>query len=114
MKKRDRIHQVKRWLAATSPTEPPTRLRVVKRMPKDHQKDVGLWDPNTSIIYLLESASISEMIYSLIHEWAHARTEAEGPIEMRVDDGHDEAFDLERGRIERRFRQGGQEDSEGF
>lgn len=109
--KRERVHQVARWLREVFPPSYPTRV-IVRSLSKKHE---GLcrfvadsdtdWRCVISVdVGLTRSAALS----ALLHEWAHARTPRAGTVEeLRAAGGdaawHDDEFYLELGRIERRF-----------
>jgi hypothetical protein len=106
--KRERIHQIKRWLEDTFPVDPlEVRLRV-ESMPKIYRGAEGVceWNKDETgvLIRVAKELPLSSGIYSLLHEWAHARTDVH----------HDDEFYLELGRIEREFWGGGSENSRGY
>ena len=72
--KRDRLHQIHRWLQYTHPTKRTTRLRICKKMPKGFKDcDGAVWfeDPKSPIIRINAKISRSACISTLIHEYAH-------------------------------------------
>tara|TARA_R100001244_G_C5076964_1_gene112859 strand:+ start:62 stop:421 length:360 start_codon:yes stop_codon:yes gene_type:complete len=106
-KKRKRLGQIMRWLELEFPTIYPVRLRVEK-MPKEYKDCHGTYHCPTerckaALIRLNKKDSLSTQIETLLHEWAHARTDPDSLSSERKHGGHVNRFYLEFGRIERTF-----------
>lgn len=73
LSKRDRLHQIHRWLQYRHPSKNTTRLRVCGIMPVGFKDCEGaVWFDNRSpLIRLNDKMSRSNLIYTLIHEYAH-------------------------------------------
>mgnify|MGYP001219250257 FL=1 len=108
-KKRSRLGQIKKWLEIEFPTKHEVRLRV-ERMPAEHRDCHGTYHCPTvnglpAMIRLKKKNSISTQIETLIHEWAHARTDPDASLCEKKHGGHTNEFYLEYGRIERKLMQ---------
>lgn len=113
-RKVDRVRQVARWLDEKFPLPWPRRLEIHKNM----KPDPG--EPKSTILYgdcdvfpgplirirVNARRARHEMVETLLHEWAHARTIKPPKLErQRLEDGksHDDEYWLEYGRIYRLF-----------
>ncbi len=101
--KRNRLHQIHRWLIVQFPARRPVRLRIVKTMPADFAGCLGGWDPETRIIYIIATVNRSHSNETLMHEWAHVVREDWSKAIEDGDEGHDAFFSLLYGRIEEEF-----------
>ena len=102
---RDRCHQVKRWLEIEFPVDRNVRLRVEALTKDSHPDDIAqCFTGRPALIRIKKGRPLGESIESVIHEWAHLRTERFGAFWIREGDGHDEHFYLEEGKIKIAFR----------
>jgi hypothetical protein len=111
---RDRCHQIHRWLKIEYPTKKGTRLRVVKRMPKElgHKCDgVIVFDVSPPLIWVNGNGSRSSMIYTVLHEYAHALLADRHPRDWKAIE-HSDPFYRILGMLERRFFSGGDKESQ--
>ncbi len=105
-KKRRRISAIKSWLAIQFPTKYEVMLRVAE-MPKEYRDCLGTYngpcDSPRAMIRISKRISLSQQIDTLLHEWAHARTDPDAEGCSKWHGGHVNEFYLEYGRIERAF-----------
>jgi hypothetical protein len=105
-KERRRIAKILKWLKGNFPGKKPVRLFVCK-MPKDETDCAGVYyppvDSKSAFIRLNKDQTVSEKIYTLLHEWAHHRIDPLAESVERDHGGHPNAFYLEYGRIERAY-----------
>ena len=90
--KRDRLHQIHRWLIHEYGKK--SRLRVEK-LPKDHRDCLGYVDlePRIPLIRISKYISRSEAISVLLHEYCHVLSHYKhGPHWYRNHEGHDQKF----------------------
>ncbi|MBE85131.1 MAG: hypothetical protein CME21_21455 [Gemmatimonadetes bacterium] len=105
-KGRRRILKIKRWLADNFPGKYPVRV-IVSRMPKGLEDCLGAYvppyDSKYSTVWICKRSSQSQKIETLLHEWAHCRTDPDAEKSECLHGGHTNAFYLEYGRIERAY-----------
>ena len=102
---RDRCKEVVAWLRRTFPPPVPVVLRVVDSIPEKYGECLGIcvWsDDYTSATLWVRETSRSETLSTVMHEYTHVLTSGEGEC-----DGHDDAFYLKLGEVERAFHYGG-------
>lgn len=102
---RDRCHQIHRWLKLEFPTSLGTRLRVVKKMPMEFGNMCDgaiVFDSPPPMIYINGQASRSTMIYTVLHEYAHALLADRHPEDFRALE-HSDPFYRILGMLERKF-----------
>ena len=90
--KRDRLHQIHRWLIYVFGRK--SRLRVEK-LPKDSSHCLGYVEIGSGIplIRISKFLSKSESIVVLLHEYCHVLSHYEhGPHWKRRSEGHDKKF----------------------
>jgi predicted metallopeptidase len=90
--KRDRLHQIHRWLIYTYGRK--SKLRVEK-LPKTEKECLGYVEigSGTPLIRVSKFLSKSESIAVLIHEYCHVLSHYKhGPHWKRQYDGHDKKF----------------------
>lgn len=90
--KRDRLHQIHRWLIYTYGRK--SKLRVEK-LPKTEKECLGYVEigSGTPLIRVSKFISKSESIAVLIHEYCHVLSHYKhGPHWKRQYDGHDKKF----------------------
>ena len=113
LRKRDRVHQVFRWLKATHPTQRKVRLRIESVMPKGYRDCVGVASLSGSpLIQISKKATRSASIYCLMHEYAHVLF-YERDTGYSGDD-HSDPFYRILGVIERSWLSGGDKESAKF
>jgi Zn-dependent peptidase ImmA (M78 family) len=113
LKKRDRVHQVFRWLKDRHPVEGEVRLRIESVMPKSMKDCEGaVWLSEAPLIRINGKQTRSACIYCLLHEYAHVIV-YERDTEYPGDD-HSDSFYRALGVVERSWLNGGEEDSQKF
>lgn len=113
LRKRDRVHQVFRWLKSTHPTRGKTRLRIESVMPRGYRDCVGIASlSDSSLIQISRKSTRSASIYCLMHEYAHVIF-YERDTEYSGDD-HSDRFYRILGVIERSWLAGGEKESTEF
>ena len=113
LNRRDRAHQVLRWLRATHPTQRHVRLRVESRMPKGYRDcHPAVWLDSSPLIRLDANQTRSSLVYGLLHEWGHIVVYERDP--HYEGDDHSDAFYRALGVIERSWLNGGERDSTEF
>jgi hypothetical protein len=110
LKKRDRIHQVFRWLKHRHPTEGDVRLRLESVMPKGYRDCHGIASlSDSSLIQVSRKLTRSAAIYCLFHEYAHVIIYERDPEYTGGD--HSDSFYRALGVVERSWLDGGEKDS---
>ena len=102
LRKRERVRQVFRWLQAEFPTRyDPVRLRI-EQMPKyARDSEAMAFCEQPGLVRLSAKLRRGEMVYCLLHEWAHLRVERINARQDRTHaDHHSPKFWLEYGRLE--------------
>ena len=102
--RRDRLHQIFKWLSDEFPHDTAVRLRCPQVMPKSMNGCYGVcvWNAKNEAMLWVGPTSKSMAISTLLHEYAHVLTDGRGSA-----DGHGEEFYVTMGRIERAFYYGG-------
>jgi len=112
---RDRCHQVHRWLQDKFRLPRGTRLRVVRRMPKEHGDKcdgVIIFDKSPALIWVNANRSRSTMIYTVLHEYAHAILEDRHRDWKSLE--HSDPWYRVLGIVERRYFDGGEKESRAY
>ena len=113
--KRDRLHQIHRWLVYAFGRK--SRLRV-ERLPKDSSGCLGYVEIGSGIplIRVSKYLSKSESIVVLLHEYSHVLSHyTHGPHWERNNEGHDKKFYSILCEVENKyFYEGGNADSADF
>lgn len=103
---RRRLLKIKNWLVDNFPGKYPVRV-IVQSMPRDMEDCFGTYVPpessKYSTIWISSDLVQSQKIETLIHEWAHYRTDPDADRHGQRYGGHTNAFYLEFGRIEREY-----------
>ena len=113
LKKRDRVHQVLRWLKHKHPTQGNVRLRLESVMPKGYRDCHGVASlSDSSLIQVSRKLTRSAAIYCLLHEYAHVIIYERDPEYTGED--HSDSFYRSLGVLERSWLNGGQKASNKF
>jgi hypothetical protein len=113
LKKRDRLHQVFRWLKDKHPVDRKVRLRLESKMPKSMRDCEGaVWLSKSPLIRVSRTLNRSGCVYCLFHEYAHVIIYDRDP--KYLGDDHCDSFYRVLGMIERSWLKDGEKESMKF
>lgn len=101
-RKKDRVMQISRWLAAEFPCAYPVYVRI-GRIPGDKLSGFCIRRGKKFYISLDDRPPKHFLIETLFHEWAHALTWKHANLEKRRLTSHDEEWGIAFARIFRRY-----------